>query len=104
MSSLNIVLAIKAIDKDKQIVVYGSDLDTCTIQWDVGAEISKADIKAKMDAMASEKAIDDARILGYGDISEQLDQLYHDMAADKGDKTGEWFKAIKKVKDDNAKD
>jgi len=104
MSSLDIVLAIKAIDKDKQIVVYGSDLDTCTIQWDVGAEISKADIKAKMDAMASEKAIDDARILGYGDISEQLDQLYHDMAADKGDKTGEWFKAIKKVKDDNAKD
>ena len=103
MSSLDIVLAIKAIDKDKQIVVYGSDLDTCTIQWVVGAEISKADIKAKMDAMASEKAIDDARILGYGDIGNQLDLLYKDMAADKGDKTGEWFKAIKKVKDDNPK-
>jgi len=25
------------------------------------------------------------------------------MAADKGDKTGEWFKAVKKVKDDNPK-
>jgi len=26
------------------------------------------------------------------------------MAADKGDKTGEWFKAVKKVKDDNPKE
>lgn len=36
-------------------------------------------------------------------VEEQLDQLYHDMVAGKGDKTGEWFKAIKKVKDDNPK-
>ena len=36
-------------------------------------------------------------------LADQLDQLYHDMAADKGDKTGEWFKAVKKVKDDNPK-
>lgn len=39
----------------------------------------------------------------YPDIGEQLDLLYHDMIADKGDKTGEWFKAIKKIKDDNPK-
>ena len=39
----------------------------------------------------------------YLKIKEQLDLLYHDMAADKGDKTGEWFKAVKKVKDDNPK-
>ena len=39
----------------------------------------------------------------YPKIQEQLDLLYHDMAADKGDKTGEWFKAVKKVKDDNPK-
>ena len=39
----------------------------------------------------------------YAEIKEQLDLLYHDMAADKGDKTGEWFKAVKKVKDDNPK-
>ena len=43
------------------------------------------------------------RIAAYAEISEQLDLLYHDMAADKGDKSGEWFKAVKKVKDDNAK-
>ena len=36
-------------------------------------------------------------------MNEQLDLLYHDMNAGKGDKTGEWFKAVKKVKDDNPK-
>jgi hypothetical protein len=40
----------------------------------------------------------------YPELKEQLDLLYKDMAADKGDKTGEWFKAVKKVKDDNPKE
>jgi hypothetical protein len=40
----------------------------------------------------------------YPDLGEQLDLLYHDMVSGKGDKTGEWFKAIKKVKDDNPKE
>ena len=40
----------------------------------------------------------------YPELKEQLDLLYKDMVADKGDKTGEWFKAVKKVKDDNPKD
>ena len=43
------------------------------------------------------------RASAYPDLREQLDLLYKDMAADKGDKTGEWFKAVKKVKDDNPK-
>ena len=44
-----------------------------------------------------------ARQSAYAAIGDQLDMLYHDMAADKGDKTGDWFAAIKKVKDDNPK-
>ena len=44
-----------------------------------------------------------ARQEEYGAIGDQLDLLYHDMTADKGDKTGEWYKAVKKVKDDNPK-
>ena len=44
------------------------------------------------------------RKISYGNIREQLDLLYKDMLADKGDKTGEWFKAVKKVKDDNPKE
>jgi phosphoribosylformylglycinamidine (FGAM) synthase-like enzyme len=39
----------------------------------------------------------------YPALAEQLDMLYHDMTAGKGDKTGDWYKAIKKVKDDNPK-
>ena len=39
----------------------------------------------------------------YPALGEQLDLLYHDMSAGKGDKTGEWYKAVKKVKDDNPK-
>ena len=44
-----------------------------------------------------------ARQSAYAAIGDQLDMLYHDMAADKGDKTGDWFAAVKKVKDDNPK-
>ena len=44
-----------------------------------------------------------ARQESYATIGDQLDMLYHDMAADKGDKTGDWFAAVKKVKDDNPK-
>ena len=40
----------------------------------------------------------------YGNIGEQLDLIYKDMLADKGDKSGEWFKAIKAVKDANPKE
>jgi len=44
-----------------------------------------------------------ARQVAYAAIGDQLDMLYHDMAADKGDKTGDWFAAVKKVKNDNPK-
>ena len=44
-----------------------------------------------------------ARQEAYGSIGDQLDLLYHDMTASKGDKTGEWYKAIKAIKDANPK-
>lgn len=44
-----------------------------------------------------------ARQEAYASTGDQLDLLYHDMTAGKGDKTGEWYKAVKKVKDDNPK-
>jgi len=39
----------------------------------------------------------------YPSIGDQLDMLFHDMTAGKGSKTGEWYKAIAKVKADNPK-
>ncbi len=41
-----------------------------------------------------------ARTEAYPNIGDQLDQLYWDIDAGKLDKTGEWYKAIKKVKTD----
>lgn len=40
----------------------------------------------------------------YPALGEQLDMLFHDMTSSKGDKTGEWYKAIAKVKADNPKE
>ena len=60
--------------------------------------------KTEYDAHISATAYVGKRVDAYAELGEQLDQLYHDMASDKGDKTGEWFKAVKKVKDDNPKE
>jgi hypothetical protein len=53
-----------------------------------------------------EKNVDiwENRKKSYGDIGDQLDLLYKDMLAGKGDSTGEWFKKIKAVKDANPKE
>ena len=49
------------------------------------------------------RTILDIRRKAYGSLESQLDLLYHDMDADKGDKTGEWYKAVKAVKVANPK-
>ena len=69
--------------------------------------ISKEDVEAKLTELqtaytALEYQRD--RAIAYKELKEQLDLLYHDMVADKGDKTGEWFKHIKAVKDANPKE
>jgi hypothetical protein len=43
------------------------------------------------------------RVAQFPTIGDQLDKLFHDMTAGKGDKTGEWYKAINKIKTDNPK-
>ena len=44
-----------------------------------------------------------ARQEAYDSYGNQLDQLFWDIESGKLDKTGEWYKAIKKIKDDNPK-
>ena len=56
-----------------------------------------------LNAAVLARTILDIRKKAYGSIESQLDLLYHDMTADKGDKTGEWYKAIKAVKTANPK-
>ena len=43
------------------------------------------------------------RLVSHLKIGDQLDMLFHDMTAGKGNKEGEWYKAVKAVKDANAK-
>ena len=102
-----IIDAILKINPNAKVVIYGEDIDTCIIKWLEGTtEISKSNIKTKITELQTEydnNKYQRDRAVAYKELKEQLDLLYHDMVADKGDKTGEWFKHIKSVKDANPK-
>ena len=79
-------------------------------EWNISSEKAKP-TDSQLDALASEatklgnnNVIRNTRRMAYGTIGDQLDLLYKDMLAGKGDSTGEWFKKIKAVKDANAKE
>jgi len=80
--------AIMAINPNAQVTIRGSDIDTCTFEWDSSPEISRADIKAKMEAMAYIPK----RKSEYPSIAEQLDDIYHNGI-------DSWKATIKKTKD-----
>ena len=100
-----VIKAILSINPNAEASVSGNDIDT--VQWHNGTTpISKSDIEAKMAELQT--AYDNNkyqrdRAVAYKELKEQFDLLYHDMTAGKGDKTGEWYKHIKAVKDANPK-
>jgi len=50
-----IIDAIKKINPDAEVVVRGNNIDTCEIEWhNETTEISKDDIKAKMNELQAE--------------------------------------------------
>ena len=50
-----IIDAIRKINPNAQVVIRGSDINTCEIEWHNGTpEISKADIEAKMTELQAE--------------------------------------------------
>jgi len=102
-----IIETILKINPNAEVTVGGDDINTCEIEWLNGTpEISKADIEAKMAELETEydnNKYQRDRADQYKELKEQLDLLYHDMTSDKGDKTGEWYKHIKAVKDANPK-
>ena len=86
--------------------------DAKDVVWDEATIASEEGAPTTEEIVAEQKRLQDIedsneyqhkRTAAYPEIAEQLDLLYHDMVADKGDKTGAWFAAVKKVKDDNAK-
>ena len=81
--------AILAINSNAKVVVRGSDIDSCEIEWLEGTtEISKADIKAKIASMQYTIK----RASEYPSIEEQLDDLYHNGIDG-------WKSSIKAIKD-----
>ena len=71
-------------------------------EWNISSEKSKP-TDSQLDALASEatklgnnNVIRNTRRLAYGDIGEQLDEIYKDIDA--------WKARIKKIKDDNPKE
>tara|TARA_B100000508_G_C11460494_1_gene279031 strand:+ start:2537 stop:2842 length:306 start_codon:yes stop_codon:yes gene_type:complete len=66
-------------------------------------ETKVAEELKKLQAEYDSKQYQRDRATSYPKIREQLDLLYHDMTAGKGDKTGEWYKTVNKVKTDNPK-
>ena len=104
MSTIDLTAAILAINSSAAFE-EGGDVDNIT--WYGGTTpIAKADILAKqteLQAVEDGNAYQQTRADAYPELKEQFDLLYHDMAADNGDKTGTWFAAVKAVKDANPK-
>ena len=87
--NITIGQAILAINSNAKVIVRGSDIDSCEIEWLEGtAEISKADIKTKMTSMEYISK----RQTEYPSILDQLDDLYHNGIDG-------WKTTIKAIKD-----
>ena len=81
----------------------GADITEKISEWDDLTGLSKPG-SAQLDPFDSAATAERTNFItrideGYPTIGEQLDLLYKDMTAGKLDTTGEWHKAIKKVKE-----
>ena len=100
-----IIRAARAIDSKADLSV--SDGDVNTVVWENGfSGINLDTLKTKVtevEADDEKKVYQAKRKRKYPAIGDQLDLLYKDLLAGKVDATGEWAKAVKKVKDDYPK-
>ena len=98
--------AIKALRPTSSFSLIADDYSTLMWNDSENAAPSESDVNAKLAELTTSynaKSYQNVRETKYPSVEEQLDLLYHDMLANKGDKTGDWFAAVKKVKDDNPK-
>jgi hypothetical protein len=98
---IKIIDAIIKINPNADVVIRGSDINTCEIEWHNGTTpISKADIEAKMvEVQADYDAKQYQRDRVYPSIGDQLDMQYKDLL----NGTTTWKDAVAKVKSDNPK-
>ena len=98
--------ALGSLAPTAKFIVRGIESGEDEIEWHdlEQAQPSKAEIDAEVIRLQAEyDANQYQRDRQYPNLGEQLDMLFHDMTASKGSKTGEWYKAVAKVKADNPK-
>tara|TARA_Y100001951_G_scaffold77018_1_gene64318 strand:- start:111 stop:455 length:345 start_codon:yes stop_codon:yes gene_type:complete len=99
---------VNSVNFLSEVIVLDNGSGAEINEWNLDiAEPTAEQLNSYNSAVTTEEnnnVIRGTRKSAYGDIGDQLDLLYKDMLADKGDKTGEWFKAIKAVKDANQKE
>ena len=107
-TKVSMLQAILELVPDAKCSIQGNDLST--LVWDETNESSApsvVDIEAKYKELETLwETTEEPRVnrkIAYPEIEEQLDKLFHDIDAGKLDKTGEFYKAIKAVKDANPK-
>ena len=71
---------------------------------EVATDTPEQTIKDEMDKILSETLYKNERKNLYPDLEEQLDKLFHDIDQGKLDKTGEFYTALKTIKDAFPKD
>ena len=97
---ISVIDGILAINSNAKVVVRGSDVDSCEIEWLEGtAAISDSDIDAKVTELTTKNAHILPRSKAYPDLEEQLDSLYKDIVAGTVTTSGAFATAIKAVKD-----
>lgn len=97
-------------DNDDFVGKYVEEFDPAFSYSLVDDEVVKGDLikisdeeTAEIEASVVATAHHTPRILAFPSVGEQLDLLYHDIENDKLNKTGEFYKAIKAIKDANPK-
>lgn len=94
--------AIKRLAPDAVFTIAENDLDTIDWQDDDVARPTDAEITLKMKELETEwEKTEEARVnrsLSYPLLIEQLDKIFHDIDNDTLDKSGEFYKALKEVK------
>ena len=95
--------AILALVPNAEFVVYENKI----IQWDSeGTQPTEDEIATKKTELQTEFESNEYqrdRDAAYPALAEQFDKLWHDRKNGTRDENGEFFKALKTVKDDNPK-
>jgi len=100
MVDINIDPRLEAISELAKLVNANFKLrDGELIEWSKGDKPTEEEIQSKMDSVAYARN----RQLEYPQIGDQLDMLYHAIDAGKVDKTSDFYKALKAVKDKHPK-